>query len=809
MIRIDRVNKYYNKGKKNQIHVINNTSIELPNKGLVVLLGPSGCGKTTLLNTIGGMDKVNKGNIYINDKKINRRTSSKIDKIRNLEIGYIFQDYKLIDNMSVYDNVSIALKMIGIKDKQEIKNRVDYILERLGIYRYRNRPCGMLSGGERQRVGIARALVKNPDIILADEPTGNLDSKNTIEIMNIIKSISKDKLIILVTHEVELAKFYADRIIEIVDGKIDKDYENKNNNDLDYKIDNKFYLKDFKYHKENKDNDINIDYYSDTKDKLNLIIIVKNGNIYIKNKDNEKIEIIDNSSNIEIVNDHYKKLDKSIYEKYNFDYDKIINKNIKLKYSSIFNIFTIFSNGFKQIFRYSFLKKLLLLGFFLSSIFVTYSVSNIIGIITIEDSEFVKTNKNYLKIDGVKNNVNKYLEYEKYDGVEYILPGNSIVSMNLDGNYYQTNNIDYSIKGSISSIKMINNNDLIYGRMPLNDKEIVIDKMVYYKSNDIEMLGLYDISRMLDKKVYIIKDILEYKIVGIVDIGSPSIYVDNSELINIVSNSSNNNYDYSFDMETTSTSNTYDYNLYSSKLKIVKGTKPNNDYEVIVNNNLKDMFKLNKYIDEIKINGNKLKVVGYYESEDDINSYFVNSNTKKYEYIESSRGITVFGFDKNLVKNSFLDKDIVLLDSYNTDRDNYISEQKESIKSSIIVALVILIISLIEIVLMMRSSFLSRIKEVGIYRAIGVKKTDIYKMFIGESFAISTLASLPGVLFISYCLYVLSDINYINNNYEMNLGIIFLCLIIVYSFNIIIGLIPVFNTIKKTPAEILSRNDLD
>ena len=192
MIRIDRLNKYYNKGRKNQIHVINNTSIELPDKGMVALLGPSGCGKTTLLNAIGGLDKVNKGNIYINNKKITSRCSSKIDKIRNLNIGYIFQDYKLIDNMTVYDNVAIALKMIGIKDKDEIKKRVEYILERVGIYRYRYRPCSMLSGGERQRVGIARALVKNPDIILADEPTGNLDSKNTIEIMNIIKSIAKD-----------------------------------------------------------------------------------------------------------------------------------------------------------------------------------------------------------------------------------------------------------------------------------------------------------------------------------------------------------------------------------------------------------------------------------------------------------------------------------------------------------------------------------------------------------------------------------------------------------------------------------------
>ena len=359
MIRIEKLNKFYNKGKKNQIHVIDNTSLELPDKGLVAILGPSGCGKTTLLNAIGGLDKVNKGHIYINNVRLTSRLTYKKDKIRNLQIGYIFQDYKLIDNMTVYDSVAMPLKMIGIKDKAEIKKRVEYILERVGIYRYRYRPCGMLSGGERQRVGIARALVKNPDIILADEPTGNLDSKNTIEVMNIVKSISKDKLVILVTHEVELAKFYATRIIEVLDGKVIKDYDNKNVGDLDYRIDNKFYLKDFKYHKENKDNNINIDMYSDSAEKLNLVIVFKNGNIYIKNKDDDKIEIIDSSSNIELVNDNYKKLDKSVYEKYSFDFDKIINKNIKLKYSSIFNIFTIFTNGFRKVFDYSFVKKLL------------------------------------------------------------------------------------------------------------------------------------------------------------------------------------------------------------------------------------------------------------------------------------------------------------------------------------------------------------------------------------------------------------------------------------------------------------------
>lgn len=174
MIEIKKLNKYFNKGKKNQIHVINNTSITLPDNGLVALLGPSGCGKTTLLNAIGGLDKVKSGNIYINGEKITSKFSYKVDKIRNLSVGYIFQDYKLIDNLSVYDNVAIVLKMIGIKDKEEIKKRVEYVLDKVGMLRFKKRPAEMLSGGERQRVGIARAIVKDPDIILADETNRKL-----------------------------------------------------------------------------------------------------------------------------------------------------------------------------------------------------------------------------------------------------------------------------------------------------------------------------------------------------------------------------------------------------------------------------------------------------------------------------------------------------------------------------------------------------------------------------------------------------------------------------------------------------------
>ena len=164
--------------------------------------------------------------------------------------------------------------MMGIKNKKEIQKRVNYVLEAVKMYRYRNRPAKMLSGGEKQRVAIARALVKNPSIVIADEPTGNLDSKNSLQVMNIIKAISKEKLVILVTHEVDLANFYASRIIELQDGKIVKDYENEPKESLEYRLDNKLYLKDFENINNIDKDDINVNIYSDNKqDKINIKLV--------------------------------------------------------------------------------------------------------------------------------------------------------------------------------------------------------------------------------------------------------------------------------------------------------------------------------------------------------------------------------------------------------------------------------------------------------------------------------------------------------------------------------------------------------
>ena len=810
MLEIKNAKKTFNRGR---IKAINNTSLSLEDTGLVALLGPSGCGKTTLLNSIGGLDKLNKGSIYINGKKINSKITYKKDKLRNINIGYIFQDYKLIENLTVYDNVAIVLKMLGIKDKKEIKTRVEYALDKVGMLRYIRRPASMLSGGERQRVAIARAIVKDPTIILADEPTGNLDSKNSLEIMKIIKSISEDRLVILVTHETNLAKFYADRIIEITDGTVTKDYINDDENELDYRIDNNIYLKDFddEYKVKNEIVDLNI--YSNKNSKLKLDIVVSNGNIYIRSNTEDKIEVVDPESNIELINDHYKTISTSEKNKYKFEFNKINKK----KYSSILNPITLLIQGFIKVFDYSFIKKMLLLGFLLSGMFLLYAVSSISATIKIDDRKFVTTNKEYLLVNTGKIKIDDYLSYEKTENIDYIMPTNSKINMNVEINdYYQTSKVSLKISGSLSDINMINKDNLIYGNMPENNNEIVIDKFVIDNlfndlDNTAKMSGITKTKDMLGRIVYL-NDLIKFKIVGITDNNEPCIYTSKDMFITILSNKvsddSFNSYYHSVDDENIDTTAYKDYNLYKDKIEIKKGNYPQNDFEVIINISNQENIKLNTEIKDT-INKKKLKVVGYYDSKYNYNYYFVNPNMIKYNLIEKSKNITIKPQNKDIVLTNFKEKGLNIEDTYEKSRNKYLSEMKETRKNTFLVSGIILAISLIEVFLMIRSSFLSRIKEVGIYRAIGVKKIDIYKMFFGEIFAITTIASVPGIILMSYILKVLTSISYIKDSFIINPFIILVTIIFIYIFNLIIGLLPVYKTIRKTPANILSRHDLD
>ena len=209
------------------LEVINDTTLKLPKKGMIAFLGESGSGKTTLVNVLGGLDSYKSGSISYDDTKFLKYQMDKVDTYRRNHFGYIFQNYNILEDKTVSENLLLALHIIGIYDEKECEKRIKNALEAVGLYKFRKKLAGALSGGQMQRVSIARALVKHNDVIIADEPTGNLDSESTRQIIRILKKLSINSLIILVTHDISLANTYADYIYHIKDGKI-SDYKENN-----------------------------------------------------------------------------------------------------------------------------------------------------------------------------------------------------------------------------------------------------------------------------------------------------------------------------------------------------------------------------------------------------------------------------------------------------------------------------------------------------------------------------------------------------------------------------------------------------
>ncbi len=295
MIRISSLHKFFNKGRQNEIHVINDVSLELPQKGMVAIFGKSGCGKTTLLNVIGGLDKFHSGDVEIKGEKIKEKS----DDIRNKNIGYIFQNYNLQKEETCFENVANALYLCGITDKTIIEERVMAALKNVDMEKYYKRTPDTLSGGQQQRIAIARAIVKNPPVILADEPTGNLDEANTIMIMNLLKEISKEHLVLLVTHEANLVDFYCDTVIELSDGKVVEIRNNYNAEGYSGRDKNAIYLGEFDK-KEVSDEKVELEYYGEApKEPIKMKIINNGGKLYLK-VESEEVSLIDKSSEIKL-----------------------------------------------------------------------------------------------------------------------------------------------------------------------------------------------------------------------------------------------------------------------------------------------------------------------------------------------------------------------------------------------------------------------------------------------------------------------------------------------------------------------------
>ena len=244
MIEVKQLNKTYDRGRFGDHRVLKDVSFDLPDTGFVCILGPSGCGKTSLLNAIGGLDRFDNGTLCAGDTKVSRYGTAAYEAERNRNFGYIFQNYYLLENHSVAYNVYLGLHSLKLSHAQKLK-RVRMALQAVDMERYIRRRVGDLSGGQQQRIAIARALARRPRVIFADEPTGNLDEANTRNICTLLRQASRESLVIMVTHEEHIARFFADRIITLDQGCIRDDSTSWNRENLRLDSDKVLYSGEF------------------------------------------------------------------------------------------------------------------------------------------------------------------------------------------------------------------------------------------------------------------------------------------------------------------------------------------------------------------------------------------------------------------------------------------------------------------------------------------------------------------------------------------------------------------------------------
>ena len=604
MIKVSNLNKYYNKNKDNEIHVINDCNLVLPNQGFVVFLGASGSGKTTLINVIAGLDKA-KGEISYDEATFKNYKMDKVDKFRRDNIGYVFQNYNLLNNLTVYENLREVLELMGITNESEIDSRIDYVLDILGIKKYKNKLASNLSGGQMQRVSIARALAKDSKIIIADEPTGNLDSENTIAVMNILKAISKDRLVLMVTHDRKNASFYADRIIEIKDGKVENDYDNQSENELDNFDKTKIYLKDLKHDVLDLGN-IKVNLYLDegeSIDNLDLTIVKKNGSIYLQN---ETVKFVDKESKIKLIDDNYKTIKKEDIESIKFEPTPFSEQ--KKKFS-----FKPFLNGLANAYRTHKQSSKRMKG--LHACFVIIGVVMAVCVLMLSVGTYVKPNKIDYSDIGLtfkKANVSEFadaIDKGINEGliVDFTDKSNLIYSSSIAGNVFLTN-VVYPLHN-----KYINDTK-VAGDLTINKDEVVIttriaDEIIKKMSN-IDNLSY---SSLIGEKVKLGNgDSKEYTIKGIVRSNSTTFYyegdpnfaggIDDFDYIR-----ANRYYEYSQSIPSMEYASNFDYELIS-------GRPISSDNECLVSFSKYTENYLNS--DEVIINGTHLNIVGIYISKD-------------------------------------------------------------------------------------------------------------------------------------------------------------------------------------------------
>lgn len=801
MLKITNLNKYYRRKKNTKLHVINNTTLEIPESGIIAVVGRSGVGKTTLLNAISGLDKFKSGQFDYDGKILNKYKFNEFDALRMANYGFIFQNYYLSKDKTVYENIIQTLALFDLSESEK-KERINYVLKQLGIAKYTNKLVKNLSGGEQQRVSIARALVKSPKIIFADEPTGSLDEKTTFTVLNILKKISKNCAVFIVTHEKQLISYYADYMIELDEGTVINRYQPEHGENSYLAVDQNIYLNELSNNISYSESQIKFDIYRDESDvgNVDFTVAIKNNKIYLKS--NQKINLIDENSEAQMIDGSRFEVKDYVIDSFDYNLDNITYNPKKLKYRNAIK------NGFNSSFIKSGYKIVLKLLLIIISALTILLVNSIETYNNIDLALVLTRSKGRLdfELDAADYDINsEAIKVYRQEIVQGLIEADLGGNINFDT--YETLNFEYSgfyqyEKKTFSnssfdfrSKQFISEKDLIYGRMPESRNEIVIDtyfiERFLYNSLLNNVISNYNY--FIGKTFVGEKTKTEYKIVGISNTKNPTIYGDDILAIDMLSG-----YRISaiyYDEFIQLYPEYAEYKLeegqcfkgsYSVKtgFEAVVDLPSSMPYKIVINRGEIDVLKYNAsyYYKTISI-------------ETDGTPEMIENYTAKLRELASKYYREADGQRYNLIK-------VNLYNRYETNFNAATKSAKNLIRVLAIISAVFGVVALIFITLSTVDLINSQIVEIAIMRSLGYPRKYVFLEYFTQIFTNSIISVLIGSIATYGVMNILSLISFFNVSFELNIVHLLLTLLGLSVISLFIGALPLIRLLKKTPTEI-------
>ena len=824
MIKINSLTKTYDKSTRHANEVLHGISLTLEDTGFVCILGQSGCGKTSLLNAIGGLDSFDGGSISTDNADNIRSGSKEMARERTESFGYIFQNYYLLREHSAAYNVYLGLHSLPLSKKEKAA-RVREALERVDMARYKKRLVGELSGGQQQRVAIARAIARRPKVIFADEPTGNLDEANTLNICSILKELSRDSLVVMVTHEERIARLFADRIITLDAGNIVSDTTEWQRTSIDAGAKDTVYAGDYKEETISEDNvQIRLLRTEDSA-PVTLTVVCEGDRIIIKHNDprvvlcSEKNEapylaqgnrpIINASDIVNNIPSATPQAETTTVE------SKKSRKG--LEFSMIFAEARSLMSG-RRLKRFG-------TGLFviLLTLMIAISVADILTVSNIDPEDFITTDSHTVRIniERSRDNIDKnsYLDalkriYKIYlieSGLDFdFIPSSAFMIKYVDDTFPQLEGVAISFgKYNWVDIARLDESKIIKGRMPERYDEIVIDKFTFKKLLSEEGI----LENMIPNPEYFLGKTLTaktksttLKIVGICDTGEPSMYMSRTAMLAFAAcgtevitlseykklTGDNSLEDLALNSCYTIAQNTTDMNAWNGVNMYI-----GSDY------NLRDRGSVSSPDSTI---GAKLIISD--EALDPLFTTMIMAQTDIELYLADKAELYKL-LDKGLPESLKTQIIVEVDDKYERDYNAYEEATSLKLDARRIVTITVIIAGALMLYLMQRSKIRERMDLLTVYRLLGIKKRSLLSIFCIESVLITLKYSLPTIIGVWIFVNIAGSFEALSA-FSMIYPVwaAALTLVAILVFELIISVLPTLRLLALPPARLAAKYDL-